>query len=156
MAISPVAVNNSYCNASYPKYLERKRQNGIFLSLAGGTTAASVGALHFTKNAFAAKHPVLMTVGAALGLLGTIGGLCIASSASKQIRNMNNSEQKTENINVEVVNRENDNNQDRSKQAINHMIKSNPMLNPMGYMSHAVNPALDSSPLDNPCLPTIA
>ena len=80
-------------NASYPKYLENKKQRGMLLGMTGGATALSVSALHYLNHPVAVKNPKLM-IGAAivssvLALIG-IGGAANAQKELNQFNKMNN------------------------------------------------------------------
>lgn len=82
-------ISSVRCNANYPKYIERKRQNAAFMGLASGTLGTSIAALHLTKNKVALKHPVLMAVCATTAFLGTMFGITQLSSLSKQMEVFN-------------------------------------------------------------------
>ena len=157
-------ISSVRCNANYPKYIERKRQNAAFMGLASGTLGTSIAALHLTKNKVALKHPVLMAVCATTAFLGTMFGITQLSSLSKQMEVFNpgkNALIKDQNQGKAVQNDtvENSKNQEkgeRAKRTINYFVKSNPVLNPLGAFGYQVNPNLESSPLDSPIVDVLS
>lgn len=157
-------ISSVRCNANYPKYIERKRQNAAFMGLASGTLGTSIAALHLTKNKVALKHPVLMAVCATTAFLGTMFGITQLSSLSKQMEVFNpgkNALIKDQNQgkavqNDTVENSKNQEKEERAKRTINYFVKSNPVLNPLGAFGYQVNPNLESSPLDSPIVDVLS
>ena len=157
-------ISSVRCNANYPKYIERKRQNAAFMGLASGTLGTSIAALHLTKNKVALKHPVLMAVCATTAFLGTMFGITQLSSLSKQMEVFNpgkNALIKDQNQgkavqNDTVENSKNQEKDERAKRTINYFVKSNPVLNPLGAFGYQVNPNLESSPLDSPIVDVLS
>ena len=157
-------ISSVRCNANYPKYIERKRQNAAFMGLASGTLGTSIAALHLTKNKVALKHPVLMAVCATTAFLGTMFGITQLSSLSKQMEVFNpgkNALIKDQNQgkavqNDTVENSKNQEKEERAKWTINYFVKSNPVLNPLGAFGYQVNPNLESSPLDSPIVDVLS
>ena len=157
-------ISSVRCNANYPKYIERKRQNAAFMGLASGTLGTSIAALHLTKNKVALKHPVLMAVCATTAFLGTMFGITQLSSLSKQMEVFNpgkNALIKDQNQgkavqNDTVENSKNQEKEERAKRTINYFLKSNPVLNPLGAFGYQVNPNLESSPLDSPIVDVLS
>ena len=157
-------ISSVRCNANYPKYIERKRQNAVFMGLASGTLGTSIAALHLTKNKVALKHPVLMAVCATTAFLGTMFGITQLSSLSKQMEVFNpgkNALIKDQNQgkavqNDTVENSKNQEKEERAKRTINYFVKSNPVLNPLGAFGYQVNPNLESSPLDSPIVDVLS
>lgn len=157
-------ISSVRCNANYPKYIERKRQNAAFMGLASGTLGTSIAALHLTKNKVALKHPVLMAVCATTAFLGTMFGITQLSSLSKQMEVFNpgkNTLIKDQNQgkavqNDTVENSKNQEKEERAKRTINYFLKSNPVLNPLGAFGYQVNPNLESSPLDSPIVDVLS
>lgn len=157
-------ISSVRCNANYPKYIERKRQNAAFMGLASGTLGTSIAALHLTKNKVALKHPVLMAVCATTAFLGTMFGITQLSSLSKQMEVFNpgkNTLIKDQNQgkavqNDTVENSKNQEKEERAKRTINYFVKSNPVLNPLGAFGYQVNPNLESSPLDSPIVDVLS
>lgn len=157
-------ISSVRCNANYPKYIERKRQNAAFMGLASGTLGTSIAALHLTKNKVALKHPVLMAVCATTAFLGTMFGITQLSSLSKQMEVFNpgkNALIKEQNQgkavqNDTVENSKNQEKEERAKRTINYFVKSNPVLNPFGAFGYQVNPNLESSPLDSPIVDVLS
>lgn len=153
-------ISSVRCNANYPKYIERKRQNAVFMGLASGTLGTSIAALHLTKNKVALKHPVLMAVCATTAFLGTMFGITQLSSLSKQMEVKNtlikeqNQGKAVQNDTVE--NSKNQEKEERAKRTINYFVKSNPVLNPLGAFGYQVNPNLESSPLDSPIVDVLS
>ena len=157
-------ISSVRCNANYPKYIERKRQNAAFMGLASGTLGTSIAALHLTKNKVALKHPVLMAVCATTAFLGTMFGITQLSSLSHQMEVFNpgkNALIKDQNQgkavqNDTVENSKNQEKEERAKRTINYFVKSNPVLNPLGAFGYQVNPNLESSPLDSPIVDVLS
>lgn len=157
-------ISSVRCNANYPKYIERKRQNAAFMGLASGTLGTSIAALHLTKNKVALKHPVLMAVCATTAFLGTMFGITQLSSLSKQMEVFNpgkNALIKDQNQgkavqNDTVENSKNQEKEERAKRTINYFVKSNPVLNPLGAFGYQVNPNLESTPLDSPIVDVLS
>lgn len=157
-------ISSVRCNANYPKYIERKRQNAAFMGLASGTLGTSIAALHLTKNKVALKHPVLMAVCATTAFLGTMFGITQLSSLSKQMEVFNpgkNALIKDQNQgkavqNDTVENSKNQEKEERAKRTINYFVKSNPVLNPLGAFGYQVNPNLESSSLDSPIVDVLS
>lgn len=157
-------ISSVRCNANYPKYIERKRQNAAFMGLASGTLGTSIAALYLTKNKVALKHPVLMAVCATTAFLGTMFGITQLSSLSKQMEVFNpgkNALIKDQNQgkavqNDTVENSKNQEKEERAKRTINYFVKSNPVLNPLGAFGYQVNPNLESTPLDSPIVDVLS
>ena len=143
-------ISSVRCNANYPKYIERKRQNAAFMGLASGTLGTSIAALHLTKNKVALKHPVLMAVCATTAFLGTMFGITQLSSLSKQMEVFNpgkNALIKDQNQgkvvqNDTVENSKNQEKEERAKRMINYLVNSNPEFNPFGAFEYQLNPNL--------------
>lgn len=73
-------------NASYPKYLEKRRNNGAFLALSGGTLGTSAVALKLVNNSFALKNPKLLLGAAIVAFAASIFGISEMGSSTKELK----------------------------------------------------------------------
>lgn len=81
-----VGAMNANMNASYPKYLENKKNQGRTISGVSALLPATTGALYFAKSSIAVKHPVVMGILTALGLTGIALGINQEVSANKSLK----------------------------------------------------------------------